>query len=257
MLNSPLILQGLVKYWRTKMNEIANIGHNNPPTPFEDAVLALENLRTEAKNWLDGDLVTSQPEADAIGKLTAMSRDIAKRLDALRVEEKRPHDEAGKAVQEKFRPYAARCDLIVDACKKALTPYLVKLENEKREKERLAREEADRQRVAAETAVRAAPKSDIEAREAAEALLSAAKKAEAIAVKAENDKAKAATGGRSMSLRTSYRPELFNSTEAARHYWQTRKADFDALLLQFAREDIAKGAREIPGFIVHEDKAAV
>ncbi len=239
------------------MTETATIGHNGAPTPFDDAVTALDALRAEASNWLDGAVVSSQPEADAIGKLTAMARELSKRLDGLRVDEKKPHDDAGKAVQEKFKPYLARCDLIVSGCKTALTPYLVKLENEKREAERIAREKADKLREEAEAAIRAAKQNDINAREEAERLLTAAKKADASTTRAENDKAKAATGGRSMSLRTSYRAELTNSTEAARHYWQTRKADFDALLMQFAKDDIARGVRKIPGFIVHEEKAAV
>lgn len=229
------------------------IGHNGGPTPFDE----LETLAAEARHWLDGSIVQSQAEADAIGHLVNMARAINKKLDALRVEEKRPHDDAAKAVQEKFKPHLSRCDLIADACKKALTPFLQKLEAEKRERERIAREEADRKRAEAEAAIRAAKQSDLEERERAEALLREAQKAEAAAIRAENDKAKASTGGRSMSLRTSYRPELVNSTEAARNYWKTRKDDFDALLMQFAREDIAKGIREIPGFVVHEEKAAV
>lgn len=233
------------------MNDM--IGHNGGPTPFEQ----LEDLFLEARNWLDGSTVQSQAEADAIGKIVNASRTIAKALDAMRVEEKRPHDEAAKAVQEKFKPHLSRCDLIADACKKALTPFLQKLEAEKREKERLAREEADKKRAEAEAAIRAAKQSDLEERERAEALLRDAKKAEAIATRAESDTAKAKTGGRSMSLRTSYRPELINSTEAARHYWTTRKADFDELLTRFAKEDIASGKREIPGFTVHEIKEAV
>jgi len=240
------------------MTETATIGHNGAPTPFDDAVTALDALRAEASNWLDGAVVSSQPEADAIGKLTAMARELSKRLDGLRVDEKKPHDDAGKAVQEKFKPYLARCELIVSGCKTALTPYLNKLDEEKKEAARIAREKADKLREEAEAAIRAAKQNDIDAREEAEKLLTAAKKADASATRAENDKAKAATGfGRSMSLRTTYRAELVNSTEAARYYWQTRKADFDALLMQFAKDDIARGVREIPGFTIHEEKAAV
>jgi hypothetical protein len=229
------------------------IGHNGGPSPFDE----LEALTIEARHWLDGSIVQSQAEADAIGHLVNMARSVSKKLDALRVEEKRPHDDAAKAVQEKFKPLLSRCDLVADACKKSLTPFLQKLDAEKRERERLAREEADRKREEAESAIRAAKQSDLEARESAEALLRDAKKAEAAAVRAENDTAKANTGGRAMSLRTSYRAELVDSTEAARHYWKVRKSDFDALLMQFARDDIGRGAREIPGFIVHEEKVAV
>lgn len=229
------------------------IGHNGGPSLFDD----LDALVAEARHWLDGSIVQSQEEADAIGHLVNMARSVGKKLDALRVEEKRPHDDAARAVQEKYKPLLSRCDLVADACKKALTPFLQKLEVEKRERERLAREDADRKREEAEAAIRTAKQSDLEARESAEALLRDAKRAEAAAVRAESDTAKASTGGRSMSLRTSYRAELVDPTEAARHYWKTRKADFDALLMQFARDDIGRGARNLPGFIVHEERVAV
>ena len=234
-------------------------GHNNPPepSPFEAASASVDELLVEAKNWLDGSSVATQEEADAIGRITAMARAATKKLDTLRVEEKRPHDDAARAVQERFKPILARCDLIIDACKKSLTPFLAKLEAEKREAERIARAKADEARKAAEDAIRASQATDIEAREQAEAMLANAKRLEASATRAENDKAKASTGGRAMSLRTTYRAELTDDRLAARHYWSSRRDEFAELLAKFARDDVAAGAREIPGFVIHEEKVAV
>lgn len=237
----------------------SGIGHNNPPeqTPFDLASEAIATVFGEAQNWLDGATVKTQEEADAIAGLLDMARKAKAKADDMRVLEKKPHDDAAKAVQERYKPLLARCDLISDACKKALTPFLMAIEAEKRAKAEAARKEADAKAAAAQEALRASQATDIAAREVAEAMLRDASKADAIARKAENDKAGAKGGARATSLRTRHEVEVVDAREAARHFWRLRPGMFNELLNQLAREAVASGAREIPGCVVREVKEAV
>lgn len=238
---------------------VAVIGHNNPPepTPFERAEATIISLFDEAKNWLDGEGITTQAQADDVSKLLDMIRKAKKAADEARVEEKRPHDEAAKEVQEKYKPLLTRCDLAADAAKKALAPYLEKIEAEKRAKAEAARKEAEEKARAAQEAIRAAQLTDLAAREKAEALIQEAKKAEAAAKKAENDKAHAKGGSRAVGLRTTYRPVLKDAREAARYYWTARREELETFFLSMAEKDVRAGQQDIPGFEIIEEKVAV
>lgn len=241
------------------INPRAVIGGNNPPepTPFDKAEGEIMGLFDEAKNWLDGTGVNSQDEADGVSKLLDMIRKAKKAADEARVEEKRPHDEAAKEVQEKYKPLLTRCDLASDACKKALSPWLEKLEAEKRARAEAARKEAEEKARAAQEAIRAAELTDLAAREKAEALIQEAKQAETTAKRAENDKAHAKGGVRAVTLRTTYKPVLKDAREAARHYWTARRAELEAFFLSLAEKDVRAGQQDIPGFDIIVEKVAV
>jgi hypothetical protein len=96
---------------------IAIPGHNNPPTPFDECERKVFDLFDEAKNFLDGEAITTQDMADAVSKLLDMIRKAKKEADDFRAAEKKPHDDAAKAVQEKWKPLITRCDLAADAAR--------------------------------------------------------------------------------------------------------------------------------------------
>lgn len=234
-------------------------GANNPPTesPFEAFTAHIGDLFEEAKNFLDGEGVNSEGEAEAVAKLLDLIRTAAKDADKARAEEKKPHDEASKAVQAKWKPLLDRAELAVATCKKALTPWLQKKEAERQAKAEAARAEAQRKADEAAAAIAAARESDLEAQEQAEALLKAAKKAEAAANKVENSRAQAAGGARAASLRTTYRPALESPSEALRHYASARPDELKAFLLTLAETDVRNGVRQIPGFTIHTEQTTV
>lgn len=234
----------------------AGIGHNAPPA-YEAFSIHIEDLLLEARNHLDGEAIQSQAQADAIGSLLDKIRTASKDADKARAAEKKPHDDAAKAVQAKWKPLIDKCDTATDACKKALAPYLKRVEEEKRAKEEAARREAEEKaRIAAE-AVRQAPLDDLTAREAAEELERAAKEAEKAANKASKDGARVAGGARATTLRTYYHPELVTPSDALRHYVQTRPDDVKAFLLRLAEVDVREGKRTIPGFNVVAEERVV
>lgn len=238
------------------MNAIATIGHNYPPTPFDDCERKVFDLFDEAKGFLDGEAITTQDMADAVSKLLDMIRKAKKEADEFRAAEKKPHDDAAKAVQEKWKPLIVRCDLAADAAKKALTPYLEAVEREKRAKAEAARKAADEQARAAQEALRAS-RDDLAAREQAEAMLDAAKKAEVAASRAEKDKAQGKGGTRAVSLRTTYAAEVTDYTALARHIWQQDAASLNAWLDEYAAQKVRAGRRDLPGVNVIEKKEAV
>jgi hypothetical protein len=54
-----------------------------------------------------------------------MLRKARKDADEARVAEKKPHDDAAKAVQAKWTPLLDKCELAETTAKKALAPYLI------------------------------------------------------------------------------------------------------------------------------------
>jgi hypothetical protein len=110
------------------------IGANYPPEPdpFDAIKCHVEDLAETARGFLDGSGVTTQAEADAVSKLMDEGRKASKAADGARADEKRPHDEAGKAVQAKFKPLIESADRVVTICKQALAPFLMAQEAEKR-----------------------------------------------------------------------------------------------------------------------------
>lgn len=242
------------------MNEIANpravIG-DNAPTPFDLLSEQIENLRVEAGNWLDGAGVTTEADAENVSKLLDLTRKAQKEADSARVTEKKPHDDAAKAVQAKWKPLIDRCDIITDTAKKALTPYLRRVEAAKQEAARIAREEAEAAERAAQAAFAQSGPTDIEMREEAERLAKAAKSAEALASKMEKDKAHATGGDRAIGLRTSYRAEVTDMTEFARWAWVNLRDDIEAALLEIARKKFSRAAvTPPPGITIHEERNA-
>lgn len=64
------------------MTVVATVGHNKPPSLFDDAQENIENLFGEAHLWLDGEEVTSEETAEGIAKLLDMLRKAGKEAEA-------------------------------------------------------------------------------------------------------------------------------------------------------------------------------
>lgn len=234
------------------------LGNNNPPADALGAFTThITDLRLEAGNWLDGSPIENQAQADEVSRLLDELRRARKDADAARAEEKKPHDDQAKAVQAKWKPLLDTADLAADGCKKALAPWLQKVEEQQRAAAEAARREAERQAEEARAALAAAAGNDIAAREEAEALVTQAKAAERAASKAEQERPQAHGGARATSLRTSYEPVLTNGVEAARHYWTAERDACEAFFLSLAQKDVRAGKRQIPGFEIREERHVV
>lgn len=219
------------------------IGGNNPPA-FDAMSIHIEDLFSLVSDSLTGSVETDEQEA-ALDDLLDDFRKARKLADTERAAEKKPHDEAGKAVQAKWKPLLDRCDMAVDEIKRLLTPYRTAKQKAKDDAARQAREEAEAQQRAAQEALRQSE--DLEDRFAAEAQLKQAEKLTAQANRID----RSATG-----LRTHWEAEITDPHAAVKHYLNRSPERFIALAQQLADED-ARGARApVPGVVFHEIKKA-
>lgn len=233
-------------------NERIAMGGNAPPA-IDAFASHVEDLRLEAGVWLDGKAVENAAEAEGLNTLLDLARKTAKDADAARAEEKKPHLDAAKEVDGRWKPIIDAANRIVDCCKVTLTPWNVAEQRRKDAEAAAARAaaeaEAEARRIAAAEALEANAGS-IEAREQLDQVEASLKAAEKIARKAEKEAA-----GTSR-LRTTYRPEVTDLSAAIKHYWTADKEAFSALVLELATRDVRAGKRAIPGITIHEEQKA-
>lgn len=222
-------------------------------TPFDEAVDTIQSLYDEAKNWADGSAIENQEQCDALDVLDKALMDAGKRLDGIRVSEKKPLDDQIDAIQARFNPFIQPKRGKVDMARAALNPiragWRQKVADERAAIAEKARLEFEEEQRKAREAMQASA-GDLEAREAAERKLEDAKIAEADMKRT----AKAATTG--LRLRTTYHAELTDLGAAIKHYWPTHKQAFADLVLDIANRQAGAGI-EIPGFRVIEEKRAI
>lgn len=227
--------------------------------PADPAVLfaeEVEDLLLEARNFLDGEPIANEQQAEAVSSLLNRLRRVSKDADEARKIEKKPHDDAAKAVQAKWTPIIGKADLAASTAKQALAPWLRQVEERQRAEAEAARVEAERLARAA-TEAHQASTGDLQAREEAERLLAAAGEAQKAATKADKQKAHAKGGERAVGLRSVWTPTLTDSCAALKHYRERRPEDLKSWLVEQAEQDVRAGARSIPGFEVTEARAVV
>lgn len=219
---------------------------NNPPA-FEAHSLHVEELFALVSDTTAAGVVTNDDQEAALDELMDDLRTAKKGADAERAAEKKPHDDAAKAVQAKWKPLIERCDMGLEAIKSLLTPYRAAKQRAAEAAAAEARREAEARTAAAQAALRQSD--DLEARFAAEADLKQATRLQAVANRTD----RASTG-----LRTSYRAEVTDATVFARWAWANRRSDYLQFLADLAAREVrATGAATtIPGILVHTERKA-
>ena len=239
------------------MAETAPIGHNNPPqTIFEQHQAEINDLYDEAKLWLDGEPVETAGLAEGLSTLMQTIRKAGADADRERAAEKAPHLEAGREIDARWKTLTKLTNLATAACKEALKPWLIKIEAEKKEADRIAQEDADAKLAEARKAMQASSVDNLIEREEAEEKLKAAEISKAVANKKQRETAGVKNkGGRAVSLRTVYVTELIDANEALEHFWPSM--EIEELLLTMAKRQVANGKRALPGFKITEEKVTV
>lgn len=231
------------------MTDRLAIGGNNPPA-FDGFSLALDDAYDTAKDFLDGKPIENQGQADAIGRIMGEVRKLKKDADEARKEEKRPHDEAGAAVQTKWRPLLDRADTILTAAQRPLTVFLEKLQAEQREAETKAREEAAQKAAEAVEASRAAEGS-VEAIEHARALEKEADKAAKDAAKLGKTKAHVAGMGRAIGLRSHQVATVTCARDLLNHIARHDPEPLKAWLGDYAQKALPS---QLPGVTIETER---
>lgn len=240
------------------MSQIAPIGHNQAPTPFDDIEARIEDLYAEAKQWLDGEEVTTQEQADALNTLASHIREAAKQADDMRKEEAKPFDDGKKAVQDRYNPLIqkgkGKTEVALGAVKSALKPYLLELDRIQQEAAQKAREEAAEAERLAQAAMQHRDQSNLDEQEEANRLAEEAKQLQAAANKASNAKAHAKGAGRATGLRTRTKVSISNEREAAGWAWKHDREALMIFVLTQAEKAVRAGSTKLDGFSITEEK---
>lgn len=143
------------------MDNEAPIGHNKPPsTAFDEEETPLQRamraLKLATANHEKGAAKT-QEEADAAEGFISQVQGCIKQLTEAHKVEKKPHLDAGKAVDQKYKPVIEQLENAKKALKSVrITPFLVAQENKRLAEERAAREAEEAKRQEAEEAAKKA-----------------------------------------------------------------------------------------------------
>ncbi|MNQ67171.1 hypothetical protein D3C85_816810 [compost metagenome] len=236
---------------------------NEPPTPFDAHRINLDDLLVEARNWADGEPASTQVQVDEIARLIDDLNAGAKAMEAERVAEKKPLDEAVKEIQDRYNVYLAplsnktvkgKVPLAIDALNAAKRPFLIAEEAKLEAARKAAREEAEAAAQAAAEAARQANAASLEEREAVDAKIKAAEEAQRAAKIADNAKAHAHGGGRAQGLRTRVLAEVTDLDAAVRHYWSENRAAFAELIQRLADDDARQNRRAAKGVTFREER---
>jgi hypothetical protein len=242
-------------------DEIPSIGHNGAPEDDIDvkkvaAFKDIDDLLEETSNWADGEPITSETMHDEITKLVGMLKDAGDRADCIRVELKRPHDVAAKAVQDEFNPYVQKDKGKVDKAKRVLnellTAWRVKVAREQEAIAQRLRDEASAAREEANKAIQNSRGNLIE-REYAEDDLKRAKEDEAAANRAARD------AGKGLGLRTVLSSVVLDKDAGVGMDWAFDFAPekFYELAERLAYDHVRTNQLErLDGFVITREKVA-
>ncbi len=237
------------------------LGDNRPPepTPFEAMQSHILDLSETAQGFLDGEPIANQETADLIGKLIADARTARNDAEALRKEEAKPFDDGKKAVQAKWTPLTdekvGKCALVIATAKKALAPWLQKLDDEQRAAADLARKRADEARQKALESERAAQADNLAAQEIVAQARKDADIAQRAANKADKAKPQATGGSRAIGLRSTWTAEVTDPLAFGKWLWLNRRDEY----LEFINGQAASMTSlrpTVPGVLYHESRVA-
>ena len=239
------------------MNAPAHLIANAPADPFVLISESINDLLLEAENFLDGSPIETEEQEAAVASILTRLRREANAADDQRKAEKKPHDDAAKAVQTKWTPLLSKADLAVQCAKNALAAFLQKKEAAQRAAVEAATEEARRQAEAAAQAAQQAKPDDLAGRQTARILQENAAAAEKQAARLARKPVQAKGGERAVGLRSVWTPTLTDPVAALKHYREREPDELKIWLVEQASKDVRSGARSIPGFTITETRTAV
>jgi len=217
------------------------LNHNNPP-PLDALSMHIEDLLSLASGTLAGGEITNDEQETAVSGLLDEMRQARKDADAQRALEKKPHLDAGKAIDAAWKPVIDRAAYGEGALKDALTPYRTAKQRAKDEAARKAREDAEAAQKAAQEALKASD--DLEAKFAAELELERAAKLTAQANRID----KSATG-----LRTYQIAEVIDAKALLQHVMRNDPLALKDWLADYARKALPA---QLPGVEIKIEKRA-
>jgi hypothetical protein len=211
------------------------IGDNLPSDPFEALTLEFDGEKELAGEFLKTP-ITEQSQADRAAVLSKRIAAIAKKATDLHKVEKQPHLDAGRAVDDKWRPLKEEPDALSKRLKRHMDDYLREQQRIEQERQRAAAAEAERLRNEAEEAARAARQSENEYEQAkADRLAREATEAER---EAQAKNAAAGRTGAKVSLRKFVSAKVTDYHAAAKALVDMQHKEFLEFIDQLANRAI-------------------
>lgn len=248
----------------TQDNERAVIGGNAPPLVDPDLLAQckgrVDEFAAKTREWLDLGEIANADQASRLADFITGARKVSKVIDEARVKAKKPHDDAGKAVQAIFTPLLDTLTKLADRVKPMQAAWLRK-DQARLDAEKAAQEaRAAALRLEAEAAsLLAQASNNVAAEVEAEALAKQAADLEKAANRDVRAKVESASGaGRTMSTRVNRRAQITNIRLLFLHY--QNRPEVAEVLERLANADIrARDVDEtlIPGIsIIDMEQAA-
>lgn len=245
----------------------AGPGHNNPPEDLPYDLAAFQPLEKRAReiadagaDWITLPKIETEEHSQQANDYLTQVRKIEKDVDAERRAQKKPHEDAGKAVDAAFKGLLDPLGKIAGPIKVKLLAYddeqrRVKAAEKIRQAEEARKAEAEAERLKAQAEARG----DVFGQAEAEAKAKDAAKMAKAAAKPVKTQIKSATGGgRTMSARTSYVATIDNPNKAFawfRDHERYGQALRDLMVrMAEAERRSAEGVNEIPGITFTEER---
>lgn len=235
----------------------APMGHNAPPDPFEAFALHIDDLFEQAEQFLDGEGIQTDAQAEDVSRILNMLRKAEKDADEARKAEKKPHDDAAKAVQAKWSPLLGKAKLAAETAKRALAPFLQAKEDAQRAAAEAAAEEARQKAAAARKAAEQAAPDDLHGQTTAKVLQEQAAEALKQAERLDKQKAHAKGGERAIGLRSYWHAEITDPLAFGKWAWEHRRDEYLQFLSELAERECRHGPQTIPGVKFNEERKAV
>lgn len=230
----------------------AVIGHNHPDDPHEALTVEFAGEREMAEKFLQS-AISTQDQADQCAVWSKRVAAIAKKATDLHKVEKQPHLDAGRAVDDKWRPLKEEPDTLSKKLKRHLDVFLLDQQRKERERQESARIEEERLRREAEAASRAAAPDDEAAKAEAERLQ---REAEQKAREAEARNASAGRTGAKVALRTFVNANVTDYYAAAKALLDANHREFKETIDQLANRAVRAGVTLNGVERVEEQRAA-
>lgn len=218
--------------WPDQHEAVARDRVNSANAPDENSFEALkdriEDLAREAEKMVQAGAAPDQSAADRASDLANRLAELHKQADTARAAEKKPHDDAVKAVQAKWLPLLGTAEVYKRIKALVITPFL--------------RDEDAKRRATEEAARKAAEEAAAAGQEIPEA------------PQVSRAAPKAGSGGRrSVALRTVRVVTIADRAEVLRYFGHTQAVT--DVLQKLAEKAIAAGVN-VPGVTVSEEKVA-
>lgn len=142
------------------MNVQAEIGHNNPPDPIDEALAPYGDAISEAENWLDGSPVEDEAQMKAVDAIIKEVRAAKSDLAKAKKSATAPLHDAWKSEIARWKPTEDDIERRLKGLAAIVDPFKRKLAAEKEAAKRAAYEEAQRKEREAREAARNADASN-------------------------------------------------------------------------------------------------